>query len=126
MTMMLRIVLIAASVLTTVVMTHKIRRSKMRIEDSLFWVLCSLLLLLFSLFPSVADLLSDLVGTYSTSNFIFLFMIFLLLVKVFSLTIRISQLENKIKELVQKMALESLEASEKETVQKPGKEAGGE
>lgn len=106
MTVMLRIVLIAASVLTTALMMRKIRQSKIQIEDSIFWVIFSAVLIIFSIFPGVADLLSDLVGTYSTSNFIFLFIIFLLFVKVFLMTIRISQLENRMKELVQKIALD--------------------
>ncbi|MEY8339205.1 DUF2304 domain-containing protein [Lachnospiraceae bacterium 62-35] len=112
MTFMLRIVLICGSVLTTALMIHKIRQSKVQIEDSLFWLFCSILLVIFSVFPKSADILSRLVGTYSTSNFIFLFMIFLLLVKVFSMTIRISQLETRLKELVQMVALEQEKAEE--------------
>ena len=74
-------------------------------------------------------MLSRLVGTYSTSNFIFLFMIFLLLVRVFTMTIRISQLETKVKELVQAMALEQKRLEDMQ--KKDGKEgeeekAGGE
>lgn len=118
MTIVLRVVLIAASLLTTWVMMRKIRQSKVRIEDSLFWIVCSLFLIVFSVFPQTADLLSKLVGTYSTSNFIFLFMIFLLLIKSFSMTLRVSQLETRVKELVQKMALDELEQQEKN-----GKEA---
>lgn len=106
MTMMLRIVLVCGSILVTTLMIHKIRQSKVQIEDSLFWLFCSIILIVFSVFPRSADILSRLVGTYSTSNFIFLFMIFLLLVRVFTMTIRISQLETKVKELVQAMALE--------------------
>lgn len=106
MTAMLRVFLIVASALTMAGIMHKIRRSKMRIEDSIYWVLFSLILLGFSLFPGVAYCLADLAGIYSPSNFIFLLVIFLLLVKTFSMTVRISQLETKLKELVQHMALE--------------------
>ena len=112
MTTMLRIVLICASVLTTALMIHKIRQSKVQIEDSLFWVFFSIILIIFSVFPRSADMISRLVGTYSTSNFIFLFMTFLLLVRVFSMTMRISQLETKLKELVQMVALEQEKAKE--------------
>lgn len=109
MSMMLRICLIAASALTTAAIMHKIRRSKVQIEDSIFWVMFSGVLILFSVFPQVAYLLSDLVGTQAPSNFIFMLVIFLLLVKVFSMTVRISQLEAKLRELVQVMAIEQLE-----------------
>ncbi len=109
MSMMLRIFLIAASLLTTAAILHKIRRSKVQIEDAIFWVLFSGTLILFSVFPQVAYLMANLVGIQAPSNFIFLLVIFLLLVKVFAMTVRISQLEAKFRELVQKMAIEQLE-----------------
>lgn len=118
MTGMLRICLIVASVLTMLGIMHKIRRSKVRIEDSIYWVLFSIILIVFSVFPQVAYWLSDLVGTYSPSNFIFTLVIFLLLVKIFSMTVRISQLESKLQELVQKIALDEVRQEE---VQKDGK-----
>ena len=113
MTMMLRLVLIAGFLLTTAQIIRKIRQSKAQIEDSVFWVFVSAVLILFSIFPGAADLLSGLVGTYSTSNFIFLFIIFLLMVKVFSLTLRVSQLEAKQRELIQRIALKDKEREEK-------------
>ena len=79
----------------------------------MFWVFFALLLVIFSVFPKAADWLSGLVGTMSTANFIFLLMIFLLLVKNFSMSIRISQLETKMKELVQKIALDDNEAEKR-------------
>ena len=84
----------------------------MKMEDSIFWVMFSLLLVVFSVFPWVADIISRLVGTYSTANFIFAFMIFILLIKVFSQSMKISQLDRKVTELVQLLALdrEELEA----------------
>lgn len=108
MSVMLRISLIAASVLTTAAILHKIRSSKVQIEDAIFWVLFSGVLIVFSVFPRVAYLLSDLVGTQAPSNFIFMLVIFLLLVKIFSMSVRISQLEAKLRELVQVIAIEQL------------------
>lgn len=110
MTTVLRVVLIVMSLLVLLVMLRKIQQSKARIEDSMFWVFFAVLLVIFSVFPGAADWLSDLVGTMSTANFIFLLMIFLLLVKNFSMSLRISQLETKVKELVQRIALDNNEA----------------
>ena len=109
MTTVLRGVLILMSLLVLVIMVRKIRQSRAKIEDSMFWVFFALLLVVFSVFPQAANWLSDLVGTMSTANFIFLLMIFLLLVKCFSMSMRISQLETKLKELVQKIALDDNE-----------------
>ena len=94
MTVILRWVLIIVSILLTFFVLRKIRQSKVKIEDSIFWVMFALMMVVFSIFPGLADILSDFVGTYSTSNFIFMFVIFILLVKVFFLSLKISQLES--------------------------------
>lgn len=122
MSTMLRICLIVASVFTTVLMMSKIRKSKIQIEDSIFWVLFSLVLIVFSVFPGVAYRMSDLIGTQAPSNFIFMLIIFLLLARVFSLTVRISQLEAKLRELVQRIALDELEHGENQTRKENKKE----
>lgn len=114
MTFMLRGVLICVSILATFYVLRRIRHSKMKIEDSIFWVMFAFLLVAFSIFPRLADFMSRLVGTYSTANFIFTFMIFILLGKVFFLSIKISQLERKVTELIQMLALDREEAGNKE------------
>lgn len=109
MTVILRWVLIIVSILLTFFVLRKIRQSKVKIEDSIFWVMFALMMVVFSIFPGLADILSDFVGTYSTSNFIFMFVIFILLVKVFFLSLKISQLESRVTELIQQMALDRKE-----------------
>ena len=106
MTMTLRIALILVSVATFVLMMRKIRQSKVQIESAIFWIILALVLVVFSIFPGGADLVSRLLGIYATTNFLFLFAIFVLIVKVFYMTIHISQLETRVKELVQQMALD--------------------
>lgn len=113
MSVMLRFVLIVASVATMMIMMRKIRQSKIQIEDSLFWVGFSAMLILFSVFPRIVYWISGLVGTMAPSNFIFTFIIFLMLLKLFQQTIRISQLEHKINRLIQKEALDEQEQKEK-------------
>lgn len=115
MTTLFRIVLIIASVGTFAVIVQKIRRSRMRIEDSIFWVILCLMFVVFALFPRVADTLAAMLGIYSTANFLFLFTIFILIMKLFSMSITISVLETKLKELAQNEALEKYEVqNEKE------------
>lgn len=118
MTVLLRGVLICVSMLLTCYVLRKIRHSKMKIEDSIFWVMFALLLVVFSLFPRLADFISRMVGTYSTANFIFTFMIFILLVKVFFQSIKISQLERRVTELIQTFALDREEKQEEEDVKR--------
>lgn len=106
MPVMLRSVLVIASVLTTLLIMRKIRKGKMMIEDSLFWIGFSFMLILFSMFPQIVFKMSDLVGTQSASNFIFLFIIFVLIVRMFQMSMKISQMEAKFKDLVARMAID--------------------
>ena len=87
MTPTLRVVLIVVSILTTFMIMRKIRQSKLQIEDSIFWLGFSSILIVFSIFPGLPDLLAELAGTYTTANFIYLAVIFLLIVKMFHMSI---------------------------------------
>ena len=106
MTLLLRVVLTVVSILTTILIVRKVRMSQMRIEDSVFWIGFSFLLIVFSVFPKIVYLMSDMVGTQTPVNFIFLFVIFLLIPKMFRMSVKISQMETKIKDLAQKMAID--------------------
>ncbi len=106
MTLVLRLILFVGALVTTGFVLFKIRRSKVQIEDSIFWLFFSLMILLLSIFPEIAIQASVLLGISSPVNFIFLVVLFVLIVHQFFLTIRLSQTNNKLKELVQKKAIE--------------------
>lgn len=105
MTNVFRVVLLVVSLVTMIFMLKRIRQSKIQIEDSLFWILFAIMVVILGAFPVIADFMAGVIGIYSTVNFIFIFFIFILLIKEFSMTIKISQLENKIKELTQEIAV---------------------
>lgn len=109
MTLTLRIVLILVSLLTLLFVMRKVRSSKIKLEDSMIWILFSGALLILSIFPGVFDFFAELAGVYSTVNFVFLFFIFVLLVLCFNLYMRVSQADTKIKELTQLLAIEKYE-----------------
>ncbi len=109
MTIELRAVLIVVSLLTLLFVGKRIRSSKVKLEDSIFWVCFAAIIFLLSIFPHVFYWLSDLIGTYAPVNFVFLFFIFILLVQSFHLNMRISQADTKIKELTQQLAVEKFE-----------------
>ena len=58
--------------------------------------------------------LAGVLGIYSSTNFIFLVILFAVIVKLFFATIEISNLEYKIKELSQKIAIEEKKQEEKQ------------
>ena len=106
MSLLLRSVLIVVSVVTTLMIMRKIRKEKMMIEDSLFWIGFSMMLIVFSIWPQIVYKMSEMVGTQAPVNFIFLFIIFVLIVRMFQMSTKISQLESKMKDLVARIAID--------------------
>lgn len=105
MTITLRIVVALASILTAHMILKKIQQSKMVIEDSLFWIFFCGVLIVFALFPIVPKILSEIAGTMTTANFVYMAIIFLLIVKLFHVSVKMSELETKIRNLTQELAL---------------------
>ena len=97
MTLTLRALLIIVSVLATTGVIGRIRKAKMQIEDAVFWVLFSFLLILLAVVPRVLYFFTELLGMQSPANLLFLVIIGLLLMKVFSMSIKFSLLEEKLK-----------------------------
>ena len=104
MTIWFQIVLIFVSLATVTFILKGIRKSQVQINDSLFWIFFSLVLLVFSVFPKLAEIIARALGIVSAVNFIFLFIIFLLLINQYQLTVRLSKLDTKFKNLVQTIA----------------------
>ena len=109
MTLALRVILIVVSLLTLVFVSLKVRNSKMKLEDSIFWICFAALIFFLSLFPQVFYAISSIVGTYAPVNFVFLFFIFVLIIQSFRLSVRISQADARIQELTQQLAVEKFE-----------------
>ena len=105
MPVILRIVLIISSVLMLIYMLKKVKKSKVQIEHTIFWIILGVFLILISLVPQIIYLLAYLLGIQSPVNLILVFIIFVLLIKQFLMTIEVSQLEIKIRELVEEIAL---------------------
>ena len=105
----MRILLIIGSVITAFYVLKKIRRSKMRTEDSVFWLFFSLILVLLGIFPDLAVEVSEWIGVQSAANLVFLVIMFLLIVKVFTMEQQIARLQQQVKNTVQRVAIEELE-----------------
>lgn len=106
MTLTLRFVLLAASISNCAWILFRIRKEQVKIEDSVFWILWSFLLILMCLFPQVVELGARITGVQAPVNFVFLAIIFVLFLKLFRSSIRISQLEGRLQRFVQEYALD--------------------
>ncbi|MFA9376713.1 MAG: DUF2304 domain-containing protein [Lachnotalea sp.] len=101
-----RIILILASLMTTLYIVRKIRYSKLQIEYAIFWIILSFIFILISLFPVLITIPTNIIGMQAPVNFVFLVIIFILLIKAFMQTIEHSQLEDKLNHLAQKIAID--------------------
>lgn len=105
----LRILLIVGPILTGGWILIKIRKNRLRMENSLFWILFSALLLLLGVFPGIAEGAAGLLGVQSPVNLVYLTIIFLLLVRVFLQDLKTDRLQEKLTDLIQRYGIDRAE-----------------
>ena len=101
----LRLLLIIFSIGFVYFVLQRIHKDQLRIQDSIFWILFSAVILVLSFFPQIAIWMAQSLGIISPVNFIFLVFIFCAYVKLFSLSVKFSNLENKLNKLSYEEAL---------------------
>lgn len=101
----LRICLILGALVTAGYVLRRVRQARVQIEDTIYWLALSAVLLLVALFPGIAYWVSGLLGFVSPINCVYLIVIFLLLARQFMLSIRVSQLDSRLRVLTERVAL---------------------
>ena len=102
----LRILLIVGAAATLLLICSAVKRQKIQIEDSLFWICFSGLLVVLAVFPQIAFWLSGLLGFQSPANFVYVTIIALMLVREFRNSSKISTLKYRVDQLAQEVALD--------------------
>ena len=129
MSITLRILLLAAALVTAAWILRKISKLKVKMEDAIFWIVFAGILCVLAIFPEFCYWLTAALDMMSPANLIFLVVIFLLIEKVFTLSILVSQMEEKIGSLSAELALRNhsaenrLDAGEKDGGKSGEKEA---
>lgn len=113
MTITLRIILIVASLFSCFLCVKKIKQSKLKVENSVVWMIGSIILILMSIFYHGVEWISAKLGFMAPVNFVFLVVIVFLLIQTFINNIRISTLNEKIKDLNHYIALKEYEENKK-------------
>lgn len=113
MSITLRIILIVCSVFTFIFAINRIKHSKLKIEDSIIWIIGTIVLILMSVFSGLVEWISIQLGFMSPVNFVFIVVIFFLLVVAFNYSIKMSILNEKIKNLNHYIALKEYEDKNK-------------
>lgn len=101
----LRIVLIMASVLAVIYTLRKIRKAQLNIDDSIYWIFMSVLLLVMSIFPQTAEWGAQLLGFITPANFVLVVIIFMVMIKLFQVAVDLSVAKHRLNLLIQKIAL---------------------
>lgn len=109
MTVTLRIILIICSFLSFILCIKKVKQSKLKVIDSIIWVIGSFILILMSIFSSAVEWISIQLGFLAPVNFVFLVIMGFLLIESFISNIKISMLNEKIKDLNHYIALKEYE-----------------
>jgi hypothetical protein len=105
MPVVLRVILFVSSLLSFLFVVRSLRKAKVQIYDTTFWIILSALFVVLSIFPQIAIGLAELIGIQSPINLVFLIIIFFLLGHCFIQSLRFSSLEDRFNRLVSDEAL---------------------
>lgn len=105
MSITLRIILLIGSIISFLFCVKKIKQAKLKVENSIIWMLGSFILVLMSIFSDGVAWLANKLGFMASVNFVFFILISFLLIQVFIDNLRISELNEKIKNLNHYIAL---------------------
>ncbi len=101
-----RLMLISFSLITLFHIISKVKKSKMQIEDTVFWVLFSLSFLVISIFPTIVFYFANLLSLEDPTNLLYLGIIFILIVNQFRMQQKLSGLKDQVKTIIQNRAIE--------------------
>ncbi len=82
-----------------------IYKGKLREEYAIMWIICTLVLVLFSFWRSGLETVSALFGVYAPPNMVFIGAIFAILIYLLHLSVVVSRLQEQNKALAQEIAL---------------------
>ena len=121
----LQLILFLFSILFFIIILYFIKRSKISLDLASVWILWGCGLITISIFPEIVEYTSKLLEIKTTINALYLIMIFILYCLVFYLFLKISILENKLKNLIQIIALQKKNEGDKKNIYHRTSENGG-
>ena len=118
MNIVLRLVLIFLTVVYLGFLINSIKKQKIQLSFSTFWIISDILLIIAIAIPNWVEKISSYLGIQTPSNMVFLITIFVAYVLIFDLTVKLSQEHKKNVLLIQEISMikkriEKLESNEK-------------
>lgn len=101
-----------------IVITMFVRRNSISVKYSFIWYGSLFILFLFTIFPRLLKLITDLLNIQVASNLVFALMLGVLIMVTISLTIIVSKQKEHIKLLIQEVSLIKAQIGEKNVQRK--------
>ncbi len=108
----LRVLLLIGAVSMFLYVFRGVKKARFRAEETFFWLLLSLIFVILSIFPGIAEWAAGLLGVMSTVNLVFLLVIFLLLVKLFTMERKVVETDHQLTQLIKNLAISELESKQ--------------
>lgn len=105
MSLNLKIVLIVITIIYLIILLQAIKKKKIKVAFSTFWIVSAVLLILALIIPNLAENISGLLGFEVPANMIFCITIFVSFYMIFNLTIKLSKVHENNIALVQELSL---------------------
>jgi hypothetical protein len=101
----IQIIAIAVSLMFLLYIVRLIIKGKLREEYSIVWIVCTIVLIVFSFWRNGLEILANILGVYQAPNLVFTGAIFAILIYLLHLSIVVSKLHSQNKQLAQEIAL---------------------
>ena len=101
----IQIIAITVSLLFLLYIIRLILKGKLREEYSIVWIICTIVLILFSFWRNGLEVVAKLLGVYEAPNLIFTGAIFSIFIYLLHLSVVVSKLHSQNKQLAQDIAL---------------------
>ena len=101
----IQIIAIAASVLFLSYIARLIIKGKLREEYSIVWIVCTIVLVLFSFWRNGLEIIAHTLGVFEAPNLVFTGAIFAIFIYMLHLSVVVSKLQSQNKQLAQEIAL---------------------
>jgi len=101
----IQFIAIAVSLIFLFYIGRLIIKGKLREEYAIFWVVSTIVLIIFSFWRRGIDFFAQLLGVYLAPNLVFTAAIFAILIYLLHLSIVVSNLQEKIKIMARELAL---------------------
>ena len=101
----IQIIAIATSLLFLLYIIRLIIKGKLREEYSIVWIVCTVVLILFSFWRDGLEIMANILGVYEAPNLIFTGAIFAIFIYLLHLSVVVSKLQSQNKQLAQDIAM---------------------